>query len=242
MCSLYFLLWGWNLNATLETTIELCNISAPHKFCYQLNIILFDNSHHWILINSFNGFFEWASKDIFPPGPRSGPPRGGVALPGLSCPSPPQVCGLSVFFVFDVCLLFVVDDHMINGQWSLIILVGPSLPNVLSSTSIWSSWSCWSSWSSQLSWLSPQPWELRLREQGSKWAHRRCAWFLTFIWLNFMIKLTLPQASVIYKKNCHSISNPGALASDREHTTSFTKRARVTSNLRFVGNIKPWWS
>ena len=40
-------------------------------------------------------------------GPRPGPPRGGVALPGLSCPSPPQ------------------------------------------------------------------PWELRLREQGSKWAQRR---------------------------------------------------------------------
>jgi len=45
--------------------------------------------------------------NVFALGPRSGPPRGGVALPGLSCPSPPQ------------------------------------------------------------------PWELRLREQGSKWAHRR---------------------------------------------------------------------
>ena len=110
-------------------------------------------------------------------------------------PPHPRFVVYQFLLFFDVCLLFVVDDHMINGQWSLIILVGPSLPNVLSSTSIWSSWSCWSSWSSQLSWLSPQPWELRLREQGSKWAHRRCAWFLTFIWLNFMKKLTLPQVS-----------------------------------------------
>ena len=52
-------------------------------------------------------------------GPRPGPPRGGVALPGLSCPSPPQ------------------------------------------------------------------PWELRLREQGSKWAHRRFGSF-------FFLILSLP--------------------------------------------------
>ena len=139
-------------------------------------------------------------KRYFPPRSAIWSPKRWSSPPWPVLPLPTSGLLLISFFVFDVCLLFVVDDHMINGQWSLIILVGPSLPNVLSSTSIWSSWSCWSSWSSQLSWLSPQPWELRLREQGSKWAHRRCAWFLTFIWLNFMIKLTLPQASVIYQK------------------------------------------
>ena len=58
----------------------------------------------------------------------------------------------------------------------------------------------------------------------------------------FYDKAHIASSFIQFIKTCHSISNSGALASDREHTTSFTKRARVTFNLRFVGNIETMMS